>query len=65
MQDSEANELELQITQIDKESLGVVAIDSDVSSSDFHTDKSLMEDDTEALSEVNDSICAVGSDTRH
>ena len=48
-----------------RESLGVVAVDSDVSSTDFHTDKSLMEDKTEALSEVNDGICAVGSDTCH
>ena len=48
-----------------RELLGVVAVDLDVSSSDFHTDKLLVEDDTEALSKVNDSICAVGSDTRH
>ena len=48
-----------------RESLGVVAVDSDVSSTDFHTDKPLMEDETEALSEVNDGICAVGSDTCH
>ena len=31
-----------------RELLGVVAVNSDVSSSDFHTDKLLVEDDTEA-----------------
>ena len=41
----------------------VVTIDSNVPSSDLHTDKSLMEGDTEALREIDDGICAVGSDS--
>ena len=44
---------------------GIVSIDLDVPSSDLHTDKLLIESDTEALSEINDGICAVGSDSGH
>jgi hypothetical protein len=42
---------------------GVVPIDSDVPSPEFDTDKTLI--DTEALSEIDDSIGAVRSDSRH
>ena len=43
----------------------IVCINSDIPSSDLYTDKFLIERDTEALSDINDGVCAVGSNARH
>jgi hypothetical protein len=44
---------------------GIVSINSDIPSSDLDTDKFLIESDTDALSEIDDRFCAVGSDACH
>jgi hypothetical protein len=45
--------------------LRVVPIDPDVPSADFNADKALLKRNTEMLSEIDDSIRAVGSDACH
>src|SRR4029079_16913504 len=44
---------------------GIVSINSDIPSSDLEPDKFLIESDTDALSEINNGICAVSSNTGH